>query len=246
MPGSELVQSLLCGLELLQIAAAEPEGLTLTEIAEKANLQKSTAYNLLRTLCAKGFLEKNSDNRFRRGVALTALVSGGKNAAALERAARALQIFQQKFPQDTLVFTELEKGVAKVKLRISPDRPGELQWWANRHFPPYMSVTALALQAANPQQHDLIEQQYPFEEYGESLWGSLEAFEQELKIIIRQGFCWRQKTTQCAAAFILPDGFVLGVSHARNSASFNPARQIEEYRLAVEEFKKSVWPSSEI
>ena len=241
MPGSELVQSLLRGLELLQIVAAAPDGMTLSEIAEKSNLQKSTAYNLLRTLCAKGFLEKTANNRFRRGIALTALASGGKNAALLERAAGALQLMQQQFPNDVLIFTALEQGVAKVKLRFSPDRPGELQWWSNRHFPPYLSVTALALQAANPDQQELIEQQYPFEEYGEAVWGNADVFQNELKAIAARGYCWRQKIEQCAAAFILPEGFVLGCSSSGKSASENATRQMEERRAAAKAFQKQVW-----
>ena len=241
MPGSELVQSLLRGLELLQIAAAAPDGLTLSEIAEKAKLQKSTAYNLLRTLCAKGFLEKDSSGRFRTGIALTALVSGGRNAALLERAAAAMQIMQQKFPEDVLIFTELENGIAQVRLRCSPDRPGELQWWNNRHFPPYLSVTALALQAANPDQQELIEQRYPFEEYGEAVWGNADVFQNELKAIAARGYCWRQKIEQCAAAFILPEGFVLGCSSSGKSASENATRQMEERRAAAKAFQKQVW-----
>ena len=245
MPGSELVQSLLRGLELLQIAAAVPEGLTAAEIAEKAKLQKSTAYNLLRTLCAKGFLEKTSGNRFRPGIALTALVSGGKHAAVLERAAGALQFMQQQFPNDVLIFTELENGVAKVKLRCSPDCPGELQWWANRHFPPYISVTAMALQAANPNQNELIEQRYPFEEYGETIWGSKEIYQKELSVIVRQKYCWKQRPGQWSAAFILPEGFVLACSFSGNTAADNAALQVEARQRAVRSFIKTVWQIQE-
>ena len=245
MPGSELVQSLLRGLDLLQIAAADPEGLTLSEIAQRAKLQKSTVYNLLRTLCAKGFLEKSSDNRFRRGAALTALVSDGKNAAILERAATALQTVHRKFPKDALVFTALENGTAKVKLRFSPDRPGELQWWANRHFPPYLSVTALALQAANPAQSTLIEQQYPFEEYGEALWGNEEVFQEELNKISQQGYCWRQKPGQLSMAFILPCGFVLGFSFCGKEGREDAWHQVELRLEAAKEFQSMVWQSQE-
>lgn len=246
MPGSELVQSLLRGLELLQIVAAAPAGLTLSEISDKAKLQKSTAYNLLRTLCAKGFLEKTSDNRFVKGIALTALVSGGKDALLLEKAARALQIMQEKNPEAVLIFTALENGVAKVKLRFSPDRPGELQWWSNRHFPPYLSVTALALQAANPEQSALIEEQYPFEEYGEAIWGNEEVFQEELAKILHRGYCWKQKSNQIAAAFILPEGFVLGISIVRDKNSADPAKLLETLSLAAEEFKSQVWQSKGI
>ena len=245
MPGSDLVQSLLRGLELLQIAASEPEGLSLSEITQRANLQKSTVYNLLRTLCAKGFLEKGSDNRFRRGAALTALVSDGKNAAILERAAAAMQAVRQKFPEDTLVFTALENGTAKVKLRFSPNQPGVLQWWANRHFPPYLSVTALALQAANPAQNALIEQQYPFDEYGEALWGSEKFFHEELNKISQQGYCWRQKPDQLSAAFILPDGFVLGFSFSNRDFIENALQHVNMRREAAKEFQKTVWPIQE-
>ena len=241
MPGSDLVQSLLRGLELLQITATEPEGLTLSEITQRSGLQKSTVYNLLRTLCAKGFLEKNAQNRFCCGIALNALVLDGKNAALLERAAAALQHIQQKYPDDVLIFAALENGAVKVKLRFSPDNPGKVQYLPNRNFPPYLSVTALALQAANPDQSDLIKQQYPWEEYGEAIWGDEEFFNEELQKIARQGFCWRQKPGQWAAAFILPEGFVLGFSFSGTSAMQNTLSQVELRQMAAKEFQSMVW-----
>ena len=175
---------------------------------------------------------------------MTALVSGGKDALLLEKAARALQIMQKKFPEAVLIFTALENGVAKVKLRFSPDRPGELQWWSNRHFPPYLSVTALALQAANPEQSALIEEQYPFEEYGEAIWGNEEIFQEELAKILHRGYCWKQKSQQISAAFILPEGFVLGVSIVKDKNTAEPTKLLEELSLAVKDFKSHVWQSN--
>ena len=63
MPNSELVQSLLRGLDILQLIALKPEGARLNELAEAAQLNKSTLHNLLRTLAAREFVFKDSLNR---------------------------------------------------------------------------------------------------------------------------------------------------------------------------------------
>ena len=55
MANSDLVQSLLRGLDLVEMLADHPEGLHLNDIAAKSGLKKPTAHNLLRTLCARGF-----------------------------------------------------------------------------------------------------------------------------------------------------------------------------------------------
>ena len=42
MAQSDLVQSLLRGMELLRLAASAPEGMRLSELAEKSGLQKTS------------------------------------------------------------------------------------------------------------------------------------------------------------------------------------------------------------
>ena len=70
MPHSELVQSLLRGLDILKLISSKPEGMRLNEIVEATGLNKSTIHNLLRTMAAREFVVKDALNRFTIGPAV--------------------------------------------------------------------------------------------------------------------------------------------------------------------------------
>ena len=58
MPHSELVQSLLKGLDLLKLISLKNNGVRLNELAAETGIKKTTLHNLLRTLCARDFWSK--------------------------------------------------------------------------------------------------------------------------------------------------------------------------------------------
>ena len=68
--------------------------------------------------------------------------------------------------------------------------------------------------------------------------------EEELAKILHRGYCWKQKSNQIAAAFILPEGFVLGVSIVKDKNTAEPTKLLEELSLAVKDFKSHVWQSN--
>ena len=236
MAKSDLVQSLLRGLDLLRLAASRRDGMSLSELAAASNLQKTTAYNLLRTLCARDFLVKDSKNRFQLGPAVFELAAHGHTQDVMSKATEALRTLYEKFPNDVLTLSTMNGGTLRCVLRFSPDRPGELQQPANRTFPPYLSVTALALQAANPDKAENIERQFPFEEYGEGLWGSMFNFNRAKTETLQLGYCWRQSEERFSIAFIMPDGFALGFS-GEGLAENEAARR----QIAAQTFKQQVW-----
>lgn len=236
MAQSDLVQSLLRGMDLLKLAASAPEGMRLSELARKSDLQKTTAYNLLRTLCARDFLVKDQHNRFQLGPAVFELAAASLATDLMNKAAEALKIVHQKFPQDVLTFSTLEGTTVRCKLRFSPDMPGEVQYPVNRTFPPYTSVTALALQAAAPHKSEAIERQYPFEDYGEGMWGAVYNFNRAKAETLKLGYCWRQSKERFSTAFIMPDGFVLGFGSEGIAEIEAPKRQ-----TAARDFRRQVW-----
>ena len=59
MANSDLVQSLLRGLDIVELLAAHPEGMRLNDLADATGLKKPTAHNLLRTLCARDFVAQD-------------------------------------------------------------------------------------------------------------------------------------------------------------------------------------------
>lgn len=212
MPGSELVQSLVRGLELLRIAGSRPGGMRLNELSEAAGLKVNTAHNLVRTLCARGFLLKDAMNRFSTGPAIFELAAGLRREARRERLGRALLQLSGKFPEDTLTVSTIDTGALRCVLRISPDRPGELQKYPEIFFAPYTSTTAVVLQSAASEAAAALEKQYPFEEYAAGMWGSREAFAKIRRDVRRKGYFLRQNSDHFTLAFLLPDGFSLGFS----------------------------------
>ncbi|MFA6930827.1 MAG: helix-turn-helix domain-containing protein [Lentisphaeria bacterium] len=212
MPRSELVQSLVRGLELLRMAASRPGGMRLNELAQESGLKKNTTHNLVRTLCARGFLIKDTMNRFSTGPAIFELLAGQHRDALRERAGIALLQLSNEFSGDTLTVSTIDAGAVRCVLRISPDRPGELQKAPEISFAPYTSTTAVALQAGGSEAAAALEQQYPFEEYGAGMWGTRKAFAKAKTDTRKKGYFLRQKEQHFTLAFLLPDCLALGFS----------------------------------
>lgn len=75
MANKDLVNSLLRGMDMVKLIGRSPRGLRLNEVAAAMDLKVPTAYNLLRTLQAGGFLDKRN-NLFFVGRELIALARG--------------------------------------------------------------------------------------------------------------------------------------------------------------------------
>jgi len=88
MSVSESVQSVDRALDIIEALAVEPEGLGVTEIAERAGLHKSTAHRLISTLAARSYLEKTDAGTYRIGLKLISAVSCYINSLELQTEAR--------------------------------------------------------------------------------------------------------------------------------------------------------------
>lgn len=78
----DLVGSLEKGLGVVEILAARPEGLTLTEVAEKAGLTRAGARRLLLTLVACGYATR-TERRFALSARLLSLTRAWLEGASL-------------------------------------------------------------------------------------------------------------------------------------------------------------------
>ncbi|MDF3313175.1 IclR family transcriptional regulator [Rhodococcus sp. T2V] len=61
-------QSLERGLFLIDLVAAAPEGMTVTELAAEIGVHRTIITRMLRTLTAKGWVSKDSDGRYGLGL----------------------------------------------------------------------------------------------------------------------------------------------------------------------------------
>jgi DNA-binding IclR family transcriptional regulator len=70
------IRSVDKAMDIIEVLAAEPRGLPLTEIARKAGFRESTTHHLLATLKARGVAEQDKQSRaYRLGHRLVALVN---------------------------------------------------------------------------------------------------------------------------------------------------------------------------
>ena len=71
-----MINSVLKALDILQLFSAEEPRLSLADIAERLELPKSTAHNLLKTLTQRRFVEPCGDGQYALGTAIIALTNG--------------------------------------------------------------------------------------------------------------------------------------------------------------------------
>lgn len=236
MANSDLVQSLLRGLDLVEMLAGQPEGMRLNDIAERSGLKKPTVHNLLRTLCARGFAARSNDGRYTAGPALYAAAEQMKRSERTRRAEDALLELARRFDGHVLTVAALTSSAVKCVLRVSPDQPGFVQRPEHREFMPYSSVSAIVLQAADSEAARRIELLFPFDEYGAGLWGTRENFAAALKQVAHDGCFVRESDDHFAFAFLMPEYHTLGFSLRRRSLS-----PLEPYLEAAAEFRRKVW-----
>ena len=81
------IRALLRGLEAL-CALNGQDGMTVTEVADRALLPRTTAYRILETLCQGGFVVRDEmDDRYRPTLAVTTLAEGAQNEAWIREGA---------------------------------------------------------------------------------------------------------------------------------------------------------------
>jgi IclR family mhp operon transcriptional activator len=81
------IRALLRGLEALRALNGQ-DGMTVTEVAERARVPRTTAYRILETLCQGGFVIRDEmDDRYRPTLAVTNLAEGAQNEAWIREGA---------------------------------------------------------------------------------------------------------------------------------------------------------------
>ena len=236
MPHSELVQSLLRGLDILKHISNRPDGMRLNELTAVTGLKKTTLHNLLRTLIARGFVFKDNMNRFNIGPALYEIAGSGALTRRQMKAQAIFPLLAEKLPGCTITLSTLSVDTVRCLLRISPDAQGELQHPADRTFTPYVMASAIVLQAVYPEESARLEERYPFDEYGVGMWGSLENFSAAKQKVLQDGFCSRISRRTLSLAFAMPECYVLGFS-----SPVEYKYEIEKYREVATNFRNAVW-----
>ncbi len=190
MPSSELVQSLSRGLMVLELLAGSESGMTLQQLCQELDLKPATVHNLLRTLMARGYIEKAyKPTRYTLGLSLMELVEQYRGRELQRRVGKAMSIIFSHYSYARVTYSEAIGNEVFLKLRISPERPGLLERPWNSVMLPYTSASVLVFQAFwRPDQRETYIQRYPFEEYGSYMWQSEGKFEEFLNGVRSSGF----------------------------------------------------------
>ena len=80
------VQVLSRAAQMLRRLAAEPEGLTSIELADRVGLPRSTAYRIVSTLCQEGFMRVLPSGKLRIGAGLMGIAAAGRRDLCHESA----------------------------------------------------------------------------------------------------------------------------------------------------------------
>ncbi|OGV65096.1 MAG: hypothetical protein A3K19_25550 [Lentisphaerae bacterium RIFOXYB12_FULL_65_16] len=182
MAHSDMVQSLARGLDLLRLAAESEHGLLLSELAARLQVRPPTAFNLARTLVAKGFLEKTSRPvRYRLGPAVAELAVLQHRRQWFRKAEMVVLEVFEALSDATVVLTEPTSDDLTVALRMAPARPGALERYPGRTMAPYTNATGLCYLAFAPDAEcAAYRRRYPFVENAGRLWKRESELEQFL------------------------------------------------------------------
>lgn len=192
MPRGELVLSLVKALTLLEAVGAAEDGLKLAEVAEKTGMKATTAHNLLRTLASRRFLEKDGLSRYRLGRSFWVLSKRQRYSRRVGALSGLLSSLSAEYPDAVVTFAEFSGFDIAVRLRLSPDRPGEIQEPVDRTLPLYGSATGLVFCAfADQDDRAILFERFPFEEFGPVARDGAAGFDAELALVRGRAYAQR-------------------------------------------------------
>jgi len=215
MANSELIQSVLKALDAVRLLSESDRPLRLSDIAAALDQKPPTVHNLLRTLRARGYVEQDSAGSYSVGPAPAELFQKSCRRKFFRKAGALLLELSDSYPQAVLTLSELTPSEIVLRLRVSPDRPGELQHPVGHIFPPFTMATSLCLQA--------LAANAPLYESSLEHIESLEAFRNERAEIRRQQYAWKYSAGKFSAAFFVPENYAVGFSSESAEPSLLPA-----------------------
>jgi IclR family KDG regulon transcriptional repressor len=142
----QLVKSSDRTLAILELLTAHPEGLTFTEIQMALALPKSSAYTLLVTMTARGFLEQeHSSRRFRVGIRLWQAGKSYVAVADLEQVALSYMEGVRDALNETVHLATLDHVDNVYIAKVDPDQQLRLASRVGVRLPAYATGLGKAL-----------------------------------------------------------------------------------------------------
>ena len=205
MPGKEFVQSVMRAMDILECVSRGRSGCRLADVSEELDLNPTTVYNLMRTLTERGYLCKDSSNRYHLGPAFRELAQNESRSHIMNVARRELLHIAAEMPESVAGLAELCGPQIFVVLRISPDRVRTVTAPLAFHLPVYTSCTGLCFLMQSGSAPQLFDS-WPFDEYGQSRWKSREHLEEFLRECRGRGFVQLELEESRSVGFAEPVG----------------------------------------
>lgn len=210
MAETKPVQSLLRGIDLLQILAENDGGMRLQDLSDRVRLKVPTTHNLLRTLALRGLVEKQDGCMYVIGPAMVQMAGKLFDTRLVRLAENAVLELGAKPYRPFVNFCQVTGMQIQLRLRISPDSPNVVQRPVGRNNSLYSTATGIAALAFSPEDLVLsLKETNPFEEYGLGFWKSREALAAAVEDTRRKGvavFPWEGSELFKAATIIRGHG----------------------------------------
>ncbi len=184
------VQSLVRGLDILELASRHEEGITLNDIAESLGVSIGAAFNLSATLTSRGYLKKSTRPvRFAIGDTLIDLCFRQAESQRMREITEILQRLSHDFPDISTLFITPSTYQLIIRLRTEPTQPGIVQTAFHSAENPYTLVTSLTTLALLPEEdRNRILQRYPFDEFSNQDIPDRKVLEHQLQTIRDNGY----------------------------------------------------------
>jgi len=142
-----MIQSVVRAFKILEtISCGAKGGMGLVDIARTLGLEKSTTYNLIKTLVAQGYAEQDgSGGKYRLGGKLTDLTHGGLGDEYLKDLLMPLCTELQQKVEENISLVAYRAGAVKVICRVMCNN--ELVVAPNNFKPLYTTITGRCLLA---------------------------------------------------------------------------------------------------
>ncbi len=200
LPHSELVQSLLRAVDVIELVAQSERGLSLGEVCNSLGLKQPTAHNLMRTLVARDFVEKTtSPVRYRLGSAVFRLAEERASHSVVRHASMIVSDLFERLrgflpaklhPQEeaTISFSQHIGGEVVMLLRLRMQRPGVLER-PKLIMSAYQSAAPLCFQAFwSREELEDYRRRHPFLDQGTPIWKTRDRLDNFLSRVREVGY----------------------------------------------------------
>lgn len=184
------IMSLQRGLNILGYIGAHPSGSNLRDIAGHLGCSSASAYHLVRTLEAEGFLQRvEKPLRYLLGPAVSRLALQRGRRDLEDDLRQTMQELHKALPGSDIYYAQAHGLEIQVTRQATDRTPGGYATGMSSTMPPYISLTSLIHLAYWPQsRREAYEQAYPFAIYGLALWESRQRWEDALRQTREEGY----------------------------------------------------------